>query len=57
MKTECNLSYVRCKLRPNNKNVNKVELSRKLFSITFLQAIDKLTLAINIDELVVSRNT
>ena len=57
MKTECNLSYVRCKSRPNNINIAKVELSRKLFIINFLQAIDKQTLAINIDEWVVSRNT
>ena len=39
-----------CKSRPNNLNIAKVELSRKLFTINFLQAIDKQMLAINIDE-------
>ena len=57
MKTKCNLSHVRCKSRINNINIAKVELSRKLFTINFLQAIYKKTLAINIDEWLISWNT
>ena len=46
-KTECNLLYG-CKSRPKNINIAKVELSRKLFTINFLQSIDKQTHTIKI---------
>ena len=45
------------KSRLNSIDTTKVILSRKLFAIDFLQAIDRHTLVINIDESVVSRNT
>ena len=56
MKDECDLSFLRWKSSPNSINTEKVILSRNLFTIDFLQAIDEHTLVINIDESVVLRN-
>ena len=57
MKKACNLTYTRWKSRPNNVNMEKVQLSRSLFAISFSQILTSKTLIINIDESTLSRAT
>ena len=57
MKKACNLTYTRWKSRPNNVNMEKVQLFRALFAISFSQILTSKTLIINIDESTLSRNT
>ena len=50
MKKDCNLSYTRCRSRPNNIDLSRVNSSRCLFVVKFSQIFDSRTLIINIDE-------
>ena len=56
MKKACNLTDTRWKSRPNNANMEKVELFWALFANSFSQILTSKTLIINIDESILRRN-
>ena len=56
MKKDRNLSYTRCRSRPNN-NLSRVNSSRYLFTVRFSQIFGSRTLIINVDESSINRNT
>ena len=57
MKEKWNLRFSRYKSRPNNADLQKLKISRSLFSVKFTQMLDNKSLIINIDESFINRNT
>ena len=57
MKKDLNLSYKRCKPRPNSINLKEVMMKRRLFCIKFSKMLQKDTLLANIDETTIWRDS
>ena len=56
MKTNMNLMYKRVKPRPNNIDLVKLDLTRKLFAVKIAKCLSETTLIINMDQSFINRN-
>ena len=56
MKTNMNLTYKRVKPRPNNVDLVKLDLTRKLFAVKIVKYLSETTLIINMDQSSINRN-
>ena len=52
-----NSYFKKCATRPNNMNLNRIKTLRSMYWIQFSELLQNSTLAINIDEWVISRST